>query len=167
MEQAFRLARSLHRSLSSVGNEIGHLLTDLSTHYGDELGLAHAAEVAEDQRDDFIEFIQSAKEIFGSIPAPPADDLRPAPAPRTEWSRAAYPPYLSIDEELDRALEARPGGDPGQGSSSAPAADSAMRTPSPVAEPGDDEQPPDADDAPSERSPSPELSKSDGKRRAE
>lgn len=165
MMQAFRLARNLYRSYELARNDIVGTLTALREHYGDESGVAHAAEVAPEQRAEFLELLRRCYEATCVFPAAPEPYIRPAPAPRSSWGREAFAPYSAVDEELDRALQSRPSGDAGQGSSSGQVREVAVPVdpPAPVV-PEEEERVPEAEVR--ERSPPVKLSKTEGKRKA-
>ncbi|KAJ7199587.1 hypothetical protein GGX14DRAFT_401189 [Mycena pura] len=163
------LARTIYSSFMASRAALVNTLRELLVHYGDASGVAHAAEVAPAQREEFCELLRFATEALGSLPTLP-ENFQPIPLPRSSWDREAFPPYRTLDEELDRALQSRPGGDSGQGSSRRRTRQAARRTPTPTAAPSDEAWAPGAPEPTSEerpaRSPSPKLSKAEGKRKA-
>lgn len=171
MVLAFHVARSIYQSFMSTRTALVKTIEDLLVHYGDASGVAHAAEVAPAQREEFCELLRFATGALDSLPGLP-EDYQPIPAPRTSWGREAFEPYRAIDEELEQALQSRPGGDSGQGSSRRPAHEAAVRTSTPPIVPSGGVWPHNAtrlavqEYAEPERSPSPKLSKTEGKRKA-
>ena len=160
--QLLESARSIFDLFSQQGNEIVETLEGLEAHYGDAVGLAHAAEVPEGRREEFSELIS---QVRGALPTRPSTSLRSGRPSRARWPREFFAPYRAVDEELDRALTSRAGGDAGQGTSQGVTRDegrdeSEEREPTP--KPSDEDS---SSDMP-ERSPSPKLSKAAGKRRA-
>ncbi|KAJ7200553.1 hypothetical protein GGX14DRAFT_400550 [Mycena pura] len=120
MMRLLESARSLHQRFIQEG---GGIVTTLEA-------LAHAAEIAPDKRDELIEAISFVK---GLLPSPPstADDRISV---RHRWPREPYAPYQAVEDELDRALASRPGGDARQVMSPGVARDhsaAAVRTLSP------------------------------------
>ncbi|KAJ7208200.1 hypothetical protein GGX14DRAFT_566924 [Mycena pura] len=168
MMLALSLARTIHSSYLATRAALVKTLEDLLVHYGDASGVAHAAEVAPAQREEFCELLRFATQIMGSLPTLP-ENYQPISLPRSSWDREAFAPYRALDEELEQALRSRPGGDSGQGSSRRPARETAARTPTPSAVPSDEAWAPNAPGPTvaerAERSPSPKLSKAEGKRK--
>ncbi|KAJ7199705.1 hypothetical protein GGX14DRAFT_401305 [Mycena pura] len=168
MMLALSLARTIHSSYLATRAALVKTLEDLLVHYGDASGVAHAAEVAPAQREEFCELLRFATQIMGSLPTLP-ENYQPISLPRSSWDREAFAPYRALDEELEQALRSRPGGDSGQGSSRRPARETAARTPTPSAVPSDEAWAPNAPEPTvaerAERSPSPKLSKAEGKRK--
>ncbi|KAJ7197351.1 hypothetical protein GGX14DRAFT_402586 [Mycena pura] len=160
-ETAMRLlesARSIFDLFSQQGNEIIDTLEGLEAHYGDTTGLAHAAEIPEGRRDEFAELISQVRDALPTRPSTSANNGRQS---RARWPREFFAPYRAVDDELDRALASRAGGDAGQGTSQGVTRDESEErelTPKPSDEGSSSHTP--------ERSPSPKLSKAAGKRRA-
>ncbi|KAJ7189897.1 hypothetical protein GGX14DRAFT_580327 [Mycena pura] len=164
-ETAMRLlesARSIFDLFSQQGNEIVETLEGLEAHYGDTAGLAHAAEIPSDRRDEFSELISQVREALPTRASTSTGNSRPS---RARWPREFFAPYRAVDDELDRALASRAGGDAGQGTSQGVTRDEDSdkseereSTPKPSDEGSSSHTP--------ERSPSPKLSKAAGKRRA-
>jgi len=155
-------ARSIFDLFSQQGNELVETLEGLESHYGDAVGLAHAAEVPEGRRDEFSELISQVRD---ALPTRPSTSVRSGRQSRARWPREFFAPYRAVDDELDRALASRAGGDAGQGTSHGVTRDeghdeSEDREPTP--QPSDEDS---SSDTP-ERSPTPQLSKAAGKRRA-
>ncbi|KAJ7189352.1 hypothetical protein GGX14DRAFT_408901 [Mycena pura] len=155
-ETAMRLlesARSIFDLFSQQGNEIVETLEGLESHYGDTIGLAHAAEVPEGRRDEFSELISQVRD---ALPTRPSTSIRSRRQSRARWPREFFAPYRAVDDELDRALASRAGGvtrDEDRDES-----EERESTPKPSDEGSSSHTP--------ERSPSPKLSKAAGKRRA-
>jgi hypothetical protein len=165
MMRLLESARSLYGVFSRLGEDIVATLGDLEAHYGDDSGLAHAAEVAQDKRAEFSELVALVKELLPSRSSTlPAASRTSA---RSRWARESFAPYQTVEDDLDRVLASRPSGDAGQGTSSGVVRDdsaASMPAPPPTDEPDPaiEERSPDVP----ERSSSPELGKSAGKRRA-
>jgi hypothetical protein len=155
-------ARSIFALFSQQGDEIVETLEGLEAHYGDTIGLAHAAEVPEGRRDEFSELISQVRD---ALPMRPSTSIHSGRQSRARWPREFFAPYRAVDDELDRALASRAGGDAGQGTSQGVTRnedhnESEEREPTPKS--SDEDSSPDSP----ERSPSPKLSKAAGKRRA-
>jgi hypothetical protein len=155
-------ARSIFDLFSQQGNALADTLEGLEAHYGDSIGLAHAAEIPADRRDEFVELISQVRE---ALPMRPSTATGRGRQSRARWPREFFAPYRAVDDELDQALASRAGGDAGQGTSHGVTRDegrdeSEDREPTP--KPSDESS---SSDTP-ERSPSPKLSKAAGKRRA-
>ncbi|KAJ7222339.1 hypothetical protein GGX14DRAFT_558431 [Mycena pura] len=117
-ETAMRLlesARSIFDLFSQQGSEIVETLEGLEAHYGDTTGLAHAAEVPEGRRDEFAELISQVRDALPSRPSTSTGNN--GRQSRARWPREFFAPYRAVDDELDRALASRAGGDSGQGTS--------------------------------------------------
>ncbi|KAJ7204073.1 hypothetical protein GGX14DRAFT_398386 [Mycena pura] len=164
-ETAMRLlesARSIFDLFSQQGNEIVETVEGLEAHYGDTAGLAHAAEIPSDRRDEFSELISQVREALPTRSSTSTGNGRQS---RARWPREFFAPYRAVDDELDRALASRAGGDAGQGTSHGVTRDedrdeSEEREPTPKSsDEGSSSHTP-------EHSPSPKLSKAAGKRRA-
>ena len=124
-------ARSSHREFEHKQRLLGDAMRQLRRGYGDEHGVAHAAEIAPTQRDEFAEF-WVAGEL--SLPLRPPPTSRDPPLSRRSWARAP----LSFLEELDEQVgqdagpgSNAPGGDPGQGPSRPVVAPASSRPPTP------------------------------------
>ncbi|KAJ7220467.1 hypothetical protein GGX14DRAFT_559253 [Mycena pura] len=120
-------ARSSHREFERTQQRLGDAMRQLRHGYGDETGVAHAAEIAPAQRDEFAKF-WVAGEL--SLPLRPPLASRDPPPSRRSWARGPF----SFFEEMDvqdvqvTALGSNaPGGDPGQGSSRPAAAHAPSR----------------------------------------
>ncbi|KAJ7209118.1 hypothetical protein GGX14DRAFT_566299 [Mycena pura] len=121
-----------------------------------------AAEIPEGRRDEFAELISQVRDALPTRPSTSANNGRQS---RARWPREFFAPYRAVDDELDRALASRAGGDAGQGTSQGVTRDESRdeseereSTPKPSDEGSSSHTP--------ERSPSPKLSKAAGKRRA-
>src|ERR1700761_4427334 len=155
-------ARSIFDLFSQQGDALVETLEGLEAHYGDAVGLAHAAEVPSDQRGEFVELIAQVREALPTRPSTSTSSVRQS---RARWPREFFAPYRAVDDELDRGLASRAGGDAGKGTSTGATRDdsrdeSEEREPTPKSSDEDS-----SSDSP-ERSPSPKLSKAAGKRRA-
>ncbi|KAJ7209193.1 hypothetical protein GGX14DRAFT_566369 [Mycena pura] len=109
------LARSSYRQFERTQHTLGEAMAQLRYGYGNERGVAHAAEIAPAQRDEFTEFW-----VAGELSLPP----RPPPAPtiglsRRSWAREPFAYFEGLDERNAPATPSpnHPTGDPGQGPS--------------------------------------------------
>jgi hypothetical protein len=134
---ALELARSLQREFDHSVGLLSDTMTQLGHGYGGPVGVAHAAEIAPAQHEQFTEYW-----VAGELALPP----RPPPAPRTpsRWTWAREP-FEYFDERDARdnpeapASSNAPGGDPGQGSSRRDCRDTSM-PPVPADDSGDERE---------------------------
>ncbi|KAJ7189778.1 hypothetical protein GGX14DRAFT_580391 [Mycena pura] len=110
------LARASYRQFERSQRTLGEAMAQLRYGYGNERGVAHAAEIAPAQRDEFAEFW-----VAGELSLPPRPPPAPAPAglSRRSWAREPSSYFLELDERNVPAVPAstQPAGDSGQGPS--------------------------------------------------
>ena len=123
---SLEMARAAHKEFERYQGLLSDAFHQLSHLYGDETGVAHAAEIAPDARAGFAQFIRDGKIMLP--PRPPKFPTRffaESVPPRQTWPREAFSYYEELDERnhpayhpvADPEPSNAPGGDPGQGSS--------------------------------------------------
>src|SRR6201996_4399828 len=115
--EALTLARSLQAEFDLRQQRLGDVMTPLGYGYGGPTGVAHAAEIAPEQREEFAEYWTAG--VFSLPPRPNRPSRpQPSPPPRRTWRRQAHPYYAELDERNDPISGPESSaGDPGQGSS--------------------------------------------------
>ncbi|KAJ7197587.1 hypothetical protein GGX14DRAFT_574065 [Mycena pura] len=124
-------ARSSHSEFERKQQLLGDAMRQLRHGYGNERGVAHAAEITPAQRDEFAEF-WVAGEL--SLPLRPPPASRPSQVSRRSWARAPFVSFARLDaQDRQDAVPGSnaPGGDPGQGSSRVNIAHAPSRPPTP------------------------------------
>ncbi|KAJ7211664.1 hypothetical protein GGX14DRAFT_564880 [Mycena pura] len=110
------LARASYQQFERSQRILGEAMAQLRYGYGNERGVAYAAEIAPVQRDEFAEFW-----VAGELSLPPRPPPAPAPAglSRRTWAREPSSYFLELDERNVPAVPAstQPAGDSGQGPS--------------------------------------------------
>ena len=121
---SLEMARAAHKEFERYRDLLGDAFHQLTHLYGDETGVARAAEIAPQARAGFAQFIRDGKLMLP--PRPPQFPTRffaERVPPRQTWPREAFPYYEELDERNHPASHPvpmpsnAPGGDPGQGSS--------------------------------------------------
>jgi hypothetical protein len=110
-------ARSSHREFERKQQLLGDTMRQLRRGYGDESGVAHAAEIAPAQRDEFAKY-WVAGEL--SLPLRPPPASREPPPSRRSWARVPSSFFEELDEQVGQDADPgsnAPGGDPGQDTS--------------------------------------------------
>ncbi|KAJ7202163.1 hypothetical protein GGX14DRAFT_571049 [Mycena pura] len=110
------LARASYQQFERSQRTLGEAMAQLRYGYGNEHGVAYAAEIAPVQRDEFAEFW-----VAGELSLPP----RPPPASvpdrlsRRSWAREPSSYFVELDERNAPATStaSQPAGDSGQGTS--------------------------------------------------
>ncbi|KAJ7187433.1 hypothetical protein GGX14DRAFT_581096 [Mycena pura] len=109
------LACSSYRQFERTQHTLGEAMVQLRYGYGNKRGVAHAAEIAPTQRDEFTEFW-----VAGELSLPP----RPPPVPtaglsRRSWAREPFAYFEGLDERNAPATPAstQPADDSDQGPS--------------------------------------------------
>ncbi|KAJ7193035.1 hypothetical protein GGX14DRAFT_577552 [Mycena pura] len=110
------LARSAQREFERSQLLLGDAMKQLRHGYGDEHGVAYAAEIATAQRDQFAHY-WVAGEL--SLPSRPPPSRNPTQPTRRSWAREPFAYYEELDARNDPAVSESnlPGGDQGQGPS--------------------------------------------------
>jgi hypothetical protein len=94
------LARSLQAEFDHRQQRLGDVMTHLGYGYGGPAGVAHAAEIAPEQREEFAEYWTAG--VFSLPPRPNRPSRpQPSPPPRRTWRRQAHPYYTELDERND------------------------------------------------------------------
>ncbi|KAJ7229936.1 hypothetical protein GGX14DRAFT_383897 [Mycena pura] len=111
------LARASYRQFERSQRTLGEAMPQLRYGYGNERGVAHAAEIAPAQRDEFTEFW-----VAGELSLPPRPPPVPTPAgglSRRTWAREPSSYFMELDERNAPTAPAltQPAGDSGQGPS--------------------------------------------------
>jgi len=115
--EALTLTRSLQAEFDHRQQRLGDVMTHLGYGYGGPTGVAHAAEIAPEQREEFAEYWTAG--VFSLPPRPNRPSRpQPSPPPRRTWRRQAHPYYAELDDRNDPVSGPEPAaGDPGQGPS--------------------------------------------------
>jgi hypothetical protein len=98
--EALELARFMQREFDRRQQRLGEVMTQLGYGYGGPSGVAHAAEIAPEQREQFAEYWSAG---VLSLPPRPARPTRPQPSPppRRTWRRHPSSYYAELEDRND------------------------------------------------------------------